>query len=89
MGLKIVLTKKAAKDLEGLGHEEARRIVQKMLWLEKQTDPLAFAKHLRESATGDVRFRIGEYRLIALINRQKKQIEVVQIGHRREIYKNP
>ncbi len=89
MGFKIILTKKAAKDLEGLDREEARRIVQKMIWLEKQTDPLTFAKRLRKPATGDIRFRIGEYRLIALVNTSQKRIEVVQLGHRRDIYKTP
>jgi len=86
MVYKVVLTKQVAKDLRSLDQEVAKRILRKLVWLGKQSNPLFHAKRLRESAAGDVRFRIGDYRAIALINNKQKRIEIVQIGHRREIY---
>ena len=86
MAYKIVLTKQAAKDLQSLDPDVAKRIVQKLVWFGKQSNPLLHTKQLRESEAGDIRVRIGDYRAIALINDKKKRIEIVQIGHRREIY---
>ncbi|TAK03884.1 type II toxin-antitoxin system RelE/ParE family toxin [Patescibacteria group bacterium] len=86
MAFKLVLTTQAEKDLRSLDHAVARRIVHKLVWLGKQSNPSAFAKRLREPAAGDVRFRVGDYRLIGIVNASAKRIEIVKIGHRREIY---
>lgn len=87
MEYKIVLTKQAKVDLDGLDIETGKRIVQKLVWWQKQKDILKQAKTLKESKAGDLRFRVGDYRLIAIINGAQKRIEVVKIGHRREIYR--
>ena len=86
MGFELVLTKKARQDLEALDPSVSKRIVQKLLWWQRQADPLAHARQLKESAAGDVRFRVGDYRLIAVIKKAKRQVVIVKIGHRREIY---
>ena len=86
MAFEVVLTKEAIRDLDALDRVVARRIIQKLLWWQKQRDPLAYAKRLREPAGGDVRFRVGDYRLVAVVNDTKKRIEIIKIGHRREIY---
>ena len=46
--------------------------------------------HFFERLTGrkDYKLRIGDYRIIADINDNKKKIEVTLIGHRKNIYKN-
>lgn len=86
MGLEIVLTKDAEKDLQSLDLVTAKRIVKKLLWWQKQKDPLVYTRPLREPSAGDVRFRLGDYRLVALVNHKKNRLEIVKIGHRREIY---
>lgn len=86
MAFKFVLSTDALQDIKRLDEQAAKRIVEKLSWFERQTDPLIFAKRLREPAAGDIRFRIGEYRAIALLNTRRKQIEIIKIGHRREIY---
>jgi len=88
MGFEFVFTKKAKQDLGSLDRAVAKRIVRKLLWWQKQTDPFAYAKRLQEPSSGDVRFRVGDYRLVAVVNHVKKRIEIVKIGHRREIYRN-
>ena len=75
MVYKFVLTKQAATDLRSLEKETVKRILKKLIWFEKQSEPLHYAKRLREPAAGDVRFRIGDYRAIALINHKQKRIE--------------
>ena len=86
MGFEMVLTKKARQDLKELDPSVAKRIVQKLLWWQRQDDPLVYARRLKEPAAGDVRFRVGDYRLIAVVKKAKRQIVIVKIGHRREIY---
>ncbi len=87
MAYSLILTKQAAKDLKNLDHQTAKRIVRKLLWFEKQRDPVSFAKALMDSESGDVRFRIGDYRAVAVVRAQKKLIIIVAIGHRREVYR--
>ena len=86
MAYKFVLTKQAAGDLRNMDRTTARRIIKKLMWFQKQANPLLFAKRLREPAAGDIRFRVGDIRLIALINEKQKRIEIVRIGHRRDVY---
>lgn len=86
MAYRFVLLQQAAKDLRALDHSISRRIVRKLRWLEKQDDPLSTAKRLREPAAGDIRFRVGDYRLIGVIDEAAQCIVIVKIGHRRSIY---
>lgn len=87
MAFEIVLTKKAKHDLEGIDGDIAKRIVKKLVWWQKQDNPTDYAKRLHEPMTGDIRFRVGDYRIICVINNRSKRIEIVKIGHRRNVYK--
>lgn len=87
MGYSIVLTRKAKKDLDVLGVPVAVVIVRKLRWLSGLDDPLSRAKPLTEPAAGDVRFRIGDYRAIAIVQRDERRIVIVRIGHRSEVYR--
>ena len=49
-------------------------------------DPRAHGKPLRYDRTGQWRYRIGNYRLICLIDDYKTIILALDIAHRREIY---
>lgn len=85
MEYKIVLTDHTLEDLQHLDSVVAKRVLKKLQWFARQSNPLQFAKPLRQPAVGDYRFRIGEYRAIAII-RLKKRIEITAIGHRSDIY---
>jgi len=86
MACDFVLSKHAQRDLEELDTTIARRIIQKLLWWQKQAGPLVFAISMRHPALGDVRFRVGEYRLIALFNKKKHRVEIIKIGYRKGVY---
>ncbi len=77
----------AEKQLRALDHLTARRILKKLLWIAEQEHPLHFATFLHNPKIGDVRFRIGDYRVIALVDERRKRIAIAAIGHRREIYR--
>lgn len=60
-------------------------------WIEKNLvdceDPRIHGKSLTANRSGQWRYRIGDYRIIAQIQDDKVLILILEVGHRREIYK--
>ncbi|MCR5294243.1 MAG: type II toxin-antitoxin system RelE/ParE family toxin [Lachnospiraceae bacterium] len=69
------------------------RYTQKMIkaWIEKNlvdcNDPRSHGKGLASNRTGQWRYRIGDYRLICVIEDDKLLILALSVGHRSEIYR--
>lgn len=65
-----------------------RRMIK--AWIEKNlvdcTDPRQHGKGLSANHSGQWRYRIGDYRLICLIEDDHLIITALNIGHRREVY---
>ena len=55
--------------------------------LEGCTNPFEHGKMLVGDKSGLWRYRVGDYRLICEVQQDKVVILVVEIGHRRDIYK--
>ncbi len=53
--------------------------------LESEEDPRRFGKPYL-SLKGAWRYRIGDYRLVCLIQNEKLIVLVVKVGHRRDVY---
>ena len=79
--------------------ESARRVIRKMdkftqkmiiNWVEKNLegceDPRLHGKPLSGDKSGQWRYRIGDYRIISLIEDDRLIILVLAVGHRRDIY---
>lgn len=85
---KVVLTDKAIKILKKLDRNTARMILG---WIRKNlegcSDPRIHGKPLVGNHSGKWRYRIGDYRLLADIVDDEIVIYIVNIGHRRDIYK--
>ncbi|MEK7610809.1 MAG: type II toxin-antitoxin system RelE/ParE family toxin [Patescibacteria group bacterium] len=82
--LELVYTPHAVRDIKKLDH-----VVQKKLRkaLEKlQTNPLGLSKKLASSDLGEYRYRFGNYRIIFDLDKAKKRVVILKIGHRREVY---
>jgi mRNA interferase RelE/StbE len=60
-------------------------------WIDKNLDgyanPRKLGKGLASDRTGEWRYRVGDYRIIADIQDSKVLILVLTVGHRRDIYK--
>ena len=69
------------------------RYTQKMVkaWIEKNLvdckNPRVHGKGLTSNRSGQWRYRIGDYRLICIIEDDKLVILALTIGHRSDIYK--
>ena len=68
------------------------RYTQRMVkaWIEKHLvgfdDPRVYGKGLTANRSGQWRYRIGDYRMICLIEDEKLIILALSIGHRSSIY---
>lgn len=69
------------------------RYTQRMMkaWIEKHligcSDPRQNDKGLTANRSGQWRYRIGDYRMICLIEDDRLVILALTIGHRRDVYK--
>lgn len=62
------------------------------IWIEKNLvncdNPRHTGKGLTSNRSGQWRYRIGDYRILAEIQEEKIVILLLTIGHRRDVYKN-
>ena len=88
MTYKVRFTDKAKKALKKLNKFTATTIIS---WIKKNLEdcenPRAHGKALTADRNGQWRYRVGDYRLIAKIQDDTVIILILEIGHRREIYK--
>lgn len=87
MVYKFELASEARRHIGLLDPTIAQRVLRKIQWFASQDDPLHFAIKLQGSKGRLIRFRIGEYRVIASVDEQIKKIIIVRVGHRREVYR--
>lgn len=78
----VLLHPKAAKELQTLDETEKTRITARLK--ELKDEPEKMGKRLKHSNYWSL--RIGEYRAIYEINKENKQIIVLFIGHRKNVY---
>lgn len=83
----VEFTKNALKQLKKLDKTTSALILG---WIRKNlegcTDPRIHGKGLTANRSGQWRYRVGDYRVIAEIDDGKITILILNIGHRREIY---
>jgi len=80
---KVVFTERAIRDLKKLGPEARKRIIKKIKVY--STSPDKYSVKLSHPKIGNYRFKIGDYRVIFDVI--EKNIVVLRIGHRKEIYR--
>ncbi len=83
MAFKLTYTRRAVQDIEKPDRLAKKRLGKKLLQFAK--NPLQFSKKIHDPALGSYRFRIGDYRVI--FDLQNKEIIILRVGHRREIYR--
>jgi mRNA interferase RelE/StbE len=65
-----------------------REIIRKAIEKKLTVDPITFGKPLRYSLKGYRRLRVGDYRVIYRIIDDKVLVMIVDIDHRKEVYKD-
>ncbi len=83
----ILFTDLALKSLKKMDQANASLILG---YLEKKlencSNPRLFGNALSADHKGKWRYRVGDYRILCLLEDEKTLITVIAIGHRRDIY---
>ena len=80
----VYLKRSAEKELEELPTKLHDKIVEVLLLLRENPFPRN-VKKLR--GREGFRIRVGNYRVLYLVDDEKKKIEVVSVGDRKEVYR--
>jgi mRNA interferase RelE/StbE len=83
----LVLTAEAQDDIRRLSRQVQKRLLDKLEWLGVNASLLVHQPLKGEQWAGAFRYRVGDYRIIYLIDYDRKRLTVLKLGHRREIYK--
>ena len=77
----------ALKKLKKMDRYQASLLIG---WIEKNlqdsSDPRTHGKALVANHKGKWRYRVGDYRILALIEDEKIIITIIDVGHRKDIY---
>ncbi len=88
MNYHVEFSNRALKDLKRLDKTTAALILG---WIRKNLegceDPRVHGKGLTANHSGEWRYRVGDYRLLAEIQDGKLIILMLTVGHRSEVYK--
>ena len=89
MTWRIEFERSAARELDKLDPQVARRILRFLR--DRVTtgleDPRTLARPLKGSTNETLwRYRVGDYRIIAIVEDTNLRVLVVKVGHRSEIY---
>jgi mRNA interferase RelE/StbE len=83
MSYEVKFKKSAVKELADVPQKEQQIIIEKIEDLSENPYPHGYKKLKGEEA---YRIRIGNYRVIYTIDNGVLEIEVIRIGHRKNIY---
>ncbi|MBS3167474.1 type II toxin-antitoxin system RelE/ParE family toxin [Candidatus Woesearchaeota archaeon] len=84
MTYKIEVKPKAIKQLKKLPKDISERILKKVILI-KDT-PQSFMKKLESINIWSL--RVGDYRVLIDLQEDKQLLEIIKVGHRREIYED-
>lgn len=81
---KIVIKRSAERELRAIPTPDMGRVVNRIRGLANHPRPPG-----SEKLSGEERYRVrqGDYRIIYAVDEALQTVEVVKIGHRREVYR--
>ncbi|MCP4250211.1 MAG: type II toxin-antitoxin system RelE/ParE family toxin [bacterium] len=83
-GYTVRIKRSAEKEMDRLPARTFERVAQAILGLERDPRPPGSQK-LR--GVPDYRLRVGQYRILYGIDDRKRVVEVIAVGHRRDVYR--
>ena len=81
----LVIKRSAERELKKLPVGDLRRVVDRIRGLTQQPRPSGCEKLSGEAER--YRIRLGDYRIVYGIDDSAHVVEIVKIGHRREVYR--
>lgn len=87
MAWQIKIDKGVQRALAKLDRQVAKRITLKLGEISRLDDPRAQGKALSGNLAGLWRYLVGDYRIVCLIEDETLIVLVLDVAHRKEIYK--
>jgi mRNA interferase RelE/StbE len=85
-GYRLLIKPSAGKEIEALGQKKDRqRIVNRIAALASEPRPAGSEK--LAGVEGHYRIRQGQFRIVYAVDDASRTVEVVKVGHRREVYR--
>jgi len=81
--MNIIIQPNAKKDLKKLPKKVVETVLKKLYSV--KDNPLRYIERLKKSPLW--KLRIGDYRAVLYLNTKEDKINVLKIGHRKDIYK--
>jgi mRNA interferase RelE/StbE len=81
---KVTFKASVAKDLKRLDRLAAHRVLRAVESLRENPFPTSSKKLIGSEHT--FRIRVGDYRVIYIVNKQGREIEIQRVRHRRDVY---
>lgn len=88
MAWTIEVDKDVQRSMRKMDRQVAKRIVAKLREISQLDDPRSVGKALVGNMAGLWRYRVGDYRILCDIEDDVLLILVVDVAHRREVYKH-
>ena len=82
---KIIYAKSVFKDLRKIAADQLPVIKEGIDDLDKFPN-ISQLKHLKNHSAAEYRLRVGNYRVLFDVNWEQKEIHILKIGHRRDVY---
>ena len=85
-GYRLLIKPSAGKEIESLGQKKDRqRMVNRIAALASDPRPAGCEK--LAGIEGRYRVRQGQFRIVYAVDDTNRTVEVVKVGHRREVYR--
>lgn len=82
---RVALAASAAKELHGLPTKMVARIIPRLEHLASTPRPTGCKK--LKGGDKEWRIRVGDYRIVYVVDDATRTVDVTRIAHRREVYK--
>lgn len=83
MSYEVLILRRAQKELAGLAKSDYERVRDEIVLLGEHPRPTGCKKLVGREGW---RIRVGSYRVIYEIDDAKRQVTVLHVGHRRDVY---
>lgn len=88
MAWRIEIDRDVQRSMRKLDKQIAKRITAKLREVSQLEDPRSTGKALVGNMAGLWRYRVGDYRIICDIEDEVLVVLVVDVAHRREVYRS-
>lgn len=86
-GFEVIVTPEAQADIGRLDPTLQARVLDRIEWMGENAEVMRHLLLRGEEWAGCFRYRLGDYRIIYLLDRSAHRLVVLKVGHRRDVYR--